>query len=199
MSKMSGWFKGLGGLLVVAALALALIWLFGGAGQVPKVGQDESPTEAPTPGREVVPTDTSPPRQVLTSTATFLPTSEVAPSVTPENQETVRIIYAVQPPEKAVTLWTLDYDPATHAVSTHEFTTSPYDSAAYFRVYEVAVSPDRRYVALNLRGGAENLDYAIWTVQADGVWLDQFWSLKTSPPCVLGLDARREKDAGWRT
>jgi WD40 repeat protein len=178
MSKMSGWFEGLVGLLVVAALALALAWLFGGAGQAPRVGQEATPTLE----RKAALADTPSPRQVVTPTTTLSPTGEVPPPATPESQEMMKILYAVQPPGKAVILWTLDYNPTAGAIAPRELTTSPYESAAYMRVYEVSVSPDGQYVALNLRGGAENLDYAIWTVQTDGVWLSQLQSLETSPP-----------------
>lgn len=87
MGEMSGWFKGLVGLLVVAALALALAWLFGGAGQSPRVG-----TEAPSLEKEAVPTDT--PR----------PEEKAAPGATVEEEKPVRILYAVQPPRGDVTL-----------------------------------------------------------------------------------------------
>lgn len=168
MSKMSGWFKGLVGVVVVAAFALALAWLLRTAGPGPAVEQREEVPNTSSPAEVVTPADTPLPEQARTLT------------VTVESQETVRILYAVQPPGKAVTLWTLDYDPTTEAVSTRELTTSPYESAAYLRVYEVAVSPDGQYVALNLRGGAENLDTEVWTLDLENGAVVQLPSLHHS-------------------
>jgi hypothetical protein len=81
------------GLLVVAALAAALVWLFGGAGQAPRVGQEAAPTETPLVERRAVPTDTPlPGRQMVPTdvppTATLAPTPSLEPYPPPPIQPT---------------------------------------------------------------------------------------------------------------
>jgi hypothetical protein len=201
MSKMSGWLKGLLGLLLLVAFGLALAWLLRLGGQGSLAGQEAGLVEtrtleqgeltgtaliekSPMPVTAVVLTataaltSTAPAEESPVPTATVVPTASVAPPVTPAEPGVMRILYAVQPPGKVVTLWTLDYDPATGATAPHELTTSPYESAAYLRVYEITVSPNGQYVALNLQNAQTGFEYAVWTARTDGVWLSQLMSLE---------------------
>jgi WD40 repeat protein len=151
MKGLSNWLKGLLGLAALAALGLALAWLLPTAGQEPVVEQRVVATNTPALADVVTPADTPLPESVRTLTATV------------ENQETVRILYAVQPSRGAATLWTLDLTPGGKELASSELTTSPIPVEG-LRLYEISISPDGCYAALNLRGRAENLDTEVWTV-----------------------------------
>jgi len=188
MKQVAGWLKGLLGLVVLAVLILALMWLFRVAGQRSLTGQKA--VSVPTPAlneRDLtaralvegmpVPTGTGPAEENLVSTTTVTPTYTAASTAVVAEQGVVRILYAVQPARGPVTLWTLDYDPAMDAVSTHEMSASPFGSAVSMRVYEVSVSPDGQYIALNLKNVQTGSEYGIWTAAIDGVWLLELMSL----------------------
>jgi hypothetical protein len=182
MKRVADWLRGLLALMALTALILALVWLFRMAGQGSLVGQEAGPMstrETDEPIRTVAAPAEETPVLATTESPTNLATSTV-PAV---EQNLIRLFYVVQPPKGVVTLWILEYDIQNGAITAEELTTAPYDSAAFYRVYELSVSPDGRYVALNLRGGAENLDYAVWTAQTDGLWLTELQTLdKRFPP-----------------
>jgi hypothetical protein len=159
MKRMLSWWKGLIALVVVVAFAFAMAWLLRGARQGTTVGQPE----VPTPERMIAPTDILPPKQAVVPSTTLSPTSAVTVTAAPGAQETARILYAVQSSRGAATLWTLDLTPGNKVLASSELPVSPIPVEG-LRLYEISISPDGRYAALNLRGRAEDLDVEVWTV-----------------------------------
>jgi hypothetical protein len=175
MSKRSGWFKGLVGLLVVAALALALAWLFGGAGQVSRVGQEAAPTDTPLVEKRVVPTDMPLPAIQPSMTPSSVPAERVALTATPQSTEAPlgspaplpadAIVFPVGQSDDNGTFKVLRYDPAAD-VLTEENVSS---SLGNIRppVIEFLLSPDRRFIALNLVPNDEGVPVP-YVISVDG-------------------------------
>jgi hypothetical protein len=133
MSKMSGWLKGLLGLLLLAAFGLALAWLLRLGGQGPAVGQQAAPTDTPLPAEQIIPTDISPLEEGTLPAAspepyipsTIQPTSVPSPTTPAEGPETPPV------PGRAATLfkgdvWLVEKDRVPEAM------TSVGDVAAIF-------------------------------------------------------------------
>ncbi len=61
-------------------------------------------------------------------------------------------------------MWTLDLAPKGEVVAERKLTASPIPIEG-LRLYRISISPNGQYVALNLRGRAEDLDLEGWTVE----------------------------------
>jgi hypothetical protein len=175
MSKRSGWFKGLVGLLVVAALAAALAWLLGGAGQVSRVGQEAAPTDTPLVEKRVVPTDMPLPAIQPSMTPSSVPAERVALTATPQSTEAPlgspaplpadAIVFPVGQSDDNGTFKVLRYDPAAD-VLTEENVSSPLGNIRP-PVIEFLLSPDRRFIALNLVPNDEGVPVP-YVISVDG-------------------------------
>lgn len=190
MKQVATWWKGVLGLV---ALVLAFAWLLRTAREGALVGRDPEAGEArvvqegsvtgtaPVEDRPLrtathalpataLPSSTAPAGETALPSVTVIPTVPATLTAIPADAGTVRIVYAVQPPGKAVTLWTLDYDPAAETATPRELSTSPFELITYFRAYEIALAPDRQHVAVALSNLAHPWEYAVSVVGDDGLW-----------------------------
>ncbi len=180
MKRRAEWTKGLAALLAVVALSLAFAWLLRTAGSGSAAGQQARPAGTPVveaaeptgtdPGEEdpglvtaAVLNVTAAPPITLRVEASPAPIVTVGPTATPGEPGVAQIIYAIQDTREAATLWTLDYA-SKGEIETPRKLDTPLLGGDWLRMYEIAISPDRRYAALNFRGRVDSLDYEVWTV-----------------------------------